>query len=282
MEAGLHASPDSGYMHSGDLQWRAFGPHGFPLAEIIEVWEDGGAVVGFVLLESTSGFSAQVVPELRGSDVEREVLAWGLAATLRWRAEHGLEPLCELEVFADDVARIALIESMGFRAAETGFVEFRRGLDDIEGVTLPAGFTARAMRDDEIESRATCQHEAFAPGSRTTPATWRAMIAAAPGYQRDLDTVVVGPDGVVVSAAMTWLDKANKIGLFEPVATRPAFQGKGFGRALMLQGLIALRAHGMETAFVATNRTNERAIALYTSVGFVHRNHGFDYDWRSA
>ncbi len=282
LEAGLAASLDSGYMHPGDLQWRAFGPHGFPLSEIIEVWEDGGAVVGFVMLESASGFSAQVTPELRGGHVEREVLGWGLAATLRWRAEHGLEPLCTFEVFADDAQRIGLLEALGFRATETGWIAFRSELDEIECVTLPAGFEARAMRDDEIESRATCQREAFSPGSSTTSETWQALRSDAPGYDADLDSVVVGPDGVVVAAAMSWVDVANGIGLFEPVGTRPAFQGKGFGRALMLRGLRALREHGMRTAFVSTNRTNERGIALYRSVGFEDRNLGFEYEWRSV
>ena len=280
LEAGLRASPDSGYMHPGDLQWRAFGSHGFPLSEIIEVWEDGGAIAGFVLMESASLFSAQVAPELRGGDIEREVLAWGLAATLRWRAEHALEPMCTFEVFADDASRIALLESMGFRATETGWIAFQRELREIEDVTLPEGFVARAMVEGEIESRAACQREAFAPGSSTTPATWRAMIADAPGYEADLDSVVVAPDGVVVAAAMSWVDAANRIGLFEPVGTRPAFQGKGFGRALMPRGLRALREHGMRTAFVSTNRTNERAIALYRSVGFEDRNLGLEYEWR--
>jgi hypothetical protein len=71
LQRGLAAPPDSGYIHPGDLQWRAFGPHGFPLSEIIEIWELENDVVGFGMLESASGFTAQVLPEVRGSSLER-------------------------------------------------------------------------------------------------------------------------------------------------------------------------------------------------------------------
>src|SRR5262245_55704838 len=86
LAAGLASSRDSGYMHPGDLQWRAFGPHGFPLTELIEVWEKGGEVLGFGFLESADDFSAQVVPDQRGSELEREILAWCHDSLLRWRA----------------------------------------------------------------------------------------------------------------------------------------------------------------------------------------------------
>ena len=282
IEAGLAASPDSGYMHPGDLQWRAFGPHGFPLSELIEVWEEGGAVVGWGFLESQSGYSWQVLPELRGTRVDAEVARWAHDATLRWRGEHNLDAQCGTEVFADDAGRIAILEAMGYRRREAEFVAFKRDLDNIPQPTLPGGWETRALRDVEIDSRATCQYEAFAPGSRTTPDTWRSLMANAPAYHRELDTVVVTREGVVAAAAMCWLDERNHIGLFEPVATRPAFQRQGIGKALMLQGLRALAAHGMTQAFVGTNATNAAARALYTSVGFQPRNHGYDMEWRTG
>ncbi len=63
-------------MHPGDLQYRAFRAHGFPLAELIEVWEDGGAIVGFGFLHSDRGYCCQVTPDRRGSGLEVEIMAW--------------------------------------------------------------------------------------------------------------------------------------------------------------------------------------------------------------
>ena len=38
----------------------------------------------------------------------------------------------------------------------------------------------------------------------------------------------------------------------------------------------------MTSAIVGTNRTNAAAQALYRSVGFQDRNHGFEYEYRPA
>jgi hypothetical protein len=46
-------------MHPGHLQYRAYRSHGFRLAELIEVWEDDGAVVGFGFLHSDHSFCCQ-------------------------------------------------------------------------------------------------------------------------------------------------------------------------------------------------------------------------------
>lgn len=280
LEAGLAASPDSGYMHSGDLRWRAFKTHGYPLSELFEVWEDDGRIVGFGFLESESEFSAQVAPEWRGTPLEQEVLSWCHDATRAWCTANDREPLCAIEVFADDEARAEMLEAMGYRRTGVGFVAFRRALDDLPPPLLPDGFDVRGLQERDIDSRATCQFEAFSPGSRTTPETWRGLMANAPGYDADLDSVVVAPDGTIAAAALAWLDPANAIGLYEPVATRPSYQRRGCGNAALLRGLQAMRTHGMTTAFVSTNVTNHAARALYTAVGFTDRNRGFEYAWR--
>jgi ribosomal protein S18 acetylase RimI-like enzyme len=280
LERGLAATPDAAYLHPGDLQWRAFGPHGFPLSELIELWAEGDEVVGFGFLESASGFSYEVLPERRGTDLEWEIIHWGHEGVLKWRTEQGLELLATVEVFADDAVRAEMLGRIGYQRTDTGFVAFKRGLDEIQSPVLSDGWEARGIREVDIDSRATCQYEAFSPGSRTTPETWRWLMANAPAYDTDLDSVVVAPDGRVASAAMAWLDTSNKIGLFEPVATRPAFQQQGLGRAALLRGLRAMREHGMTTAFVGTNRANAAAQALYRGVGFMDRNHGFEYEWR--
>jgi ribosomal protein S18 acetylase RimI-like enzyme len=278
--AGRAASPHSGYMHVGDLDWQAFGPHGFPLAAIIHIWEEGGDVVGFALL-AADGFSYQVNPDRRGSALEQQILEWGQRTTARWRESQGLEARCVVEAHADDTQRIALLQDLGYAPNGRGSVCFARGLaDDIAEPRAPTGWDVRGLREEDVDSRATAQYEAFSPGSRTTPSTWRYLIEHASGYDAGLDSVVVTPDGVVASAALAWLDTENRVGSFEPVGTRPAFQRRGLGRAALLRGLRAMRDRGMETAIVGTNAGNEAAIALYQSVGFQILNTIAEYKLR--
>jgi ribosomal protein S18 acetylase RimI-like enzyme len=269
---GRGASPHSGYMHPGDLQWRAFGPHGFPLEEIIGIWELDGVVLGWALLSSAEGFDAQVRPGERGTGLEREIIGWAEAATLKWRSDQGLPLLCTTEAFVDDETRIEMLESRGYRPVGMSGVCFARALDALAEPDMPAGWEVRGLRDGDVDSRAACQFEAFAPGSKTTPETWRSLMANAPGYDADLDSVVVTPEGIVASAALAWLDEHNRVGEFEPVGTRPSFQRMGCGRAALLRGMRAMRDHGMTSAIVQTNATNAPAIALYESVGFTITN----------
>lgn len=100
------------------------------------------------------------------------------------------------------------------------------------------------------------------------------------GYTPECDFVAVAPDGIFASYCICWLDTVNNIGEFEPVGTRPAFRGKGFGKALMLHALRRLQAQGMHTAIVCTGGSNEPAWRLYESVGFQTYNRSFDYSKR--
>jgi ribosomal protein S18 acetylase RimI-like enzyme len=71
-----------------------------------------------------------------------------------------------------------------------------------------------------------------------------------------------------VSYCVCWLDIANQIGYFEPVGTRPAATGRGFGRAVIREGFRRLRERGMVMATVTTAFVNKPALALYASAGF--------------
>jgi ribosomal protein S18 acetylase RimI-like enzyme len=103
-------------------------------------------------------------------------------------------------------------------------------------------------------------------------------MAHASGYDPSLDSVVVTPEGGVAAAALAWLDVENKVGEFEPVATHPAFQRQGLGKAVLLRGLAEMRDRGMTSAIVQTNATNDAAIALYQSVGFRIASRSSEYE----
>lgn len=71
-----------------------------------------------------------------------------------------------------------------------------------------------------------------------------------------------------VARATVWFDDVNLVGLFEPVESDKGFRRLGLARAVMTEGLHAMRAAGMHTARVEHDVTNEPAAALYESLGF--------------
>jgi ribosomal protein S18 acetylase RimI-like enzyme len=90
-----------------------------------------------------------------------------------------------------------------------------------------------------------------------------------PVYDPELDVVLEDGSGRFLSYCIGWLDRANGFGHFEPVGCRPNFTGRGYARAVTIEGMRRMQARGMHTALVATASVNERARVLYPSCGFV-------------
>jgi GNAT superfamily N-acetyltransferase len=129
--------------------------------------------------------------------------------------------------------------------------------------SLPAqsGRTRRAARGDRaslLAADAAAFEEfwrfdavALREAARATP---RAHTLAAPVEN---DPVAYGLFG-----------RAGVAGYVQRLAVAPASQGKGFGYALLTDGLRWLRAHGAGRAYVNTQDDNDRALSLYLRSGF--------------
>jgi ribosomal protein S18 acetylase RimI-like enzyme len=265
----------------GGIEWVVFGPHGFPPQDIVSLWErSDGEIVAWAILSSADAFDYRIVPELCGTSLEGELVDWGLDGILAWRRVNGLDARCIVECWGGDTSRADILAERGFETKGVTGVVFSRSLDAVIPSSLvPDGWTVGSLRDQLVDSRARTQFEAFAPGSRTTPETWRYLMANAPGYDRDLDNVAVSPEGEVCAAALVWLDDNCGAGEFEPVGTRPEFQRRGLGKAVLYRGLTKMKERGMTTAIVGTNASNAAAIALYESVGFRIINRLTEYEY---
>jgi ribosomal protein S18 acetylase RimI-like enzyme len=76
---------------------------------------------------------------------------------------------------------------------------------------------------------------------------------------------------------LIWYDAENRVGEFEPVGTVADFQGKGLGKAVVLDGLRRLKARGAQQAIVYADMRYAPAQRLYTSAGFYCANQIFTY-----
>lgn len=73
-------------------------------------------------------------------------------------------------------------------------------------------------------------------------------------------------DGRAIAYAIT--GRAGSRGYVQRLAVAPEHRRHGWGRALVVDALRWLQRHGAVTAFVNTQRHNERALDLYRSCGF--------------
>jgi ribosomal protein S18 acetylase RimI-like enzyme len=180
----------------------------------------------------------------------------------------------------DDPARIALLHRHGFTRDDYHLLHMQRDLGQpIPDVPPPEGFVVRHVGgEEEWAARVETHREVWHPSKVTLEAYRR--LRAAPGYIPELDLVAVAPNGELASYCICWLDEANRTGEFEPVGTRAAFRGRGIGKALMLEGLRRLQAHGARTAIVYSSGANPAAIRLYESVGFSILTRNYYYSKR--
>jgi mycothiol synthase len=272
---GRKANNGSYYVHIGDLNWWLYYP---PLEgdfwDQIYLWDDPeqtSRLLGWVLLSPDwVGFDVYVQPELRGSPIARDIYLWAEEQAV-WIARASSKPtIYVLWVLHDDNILDEHFRQRGYRLRR-GYVHMSRTLD--ETISLPQvtdGFVVRScMGELEVAARATAQYGAFnssAPFERYLERFTNFMRS--PVYNHGLDIVAVAPDGRVGAFCIVWIDPVNKVGLFEPVGTHPAFQRKGLGKAVMLEGFRRLQELGMESAIVSTFEDNPAAIKLYKAVGF--------------
>jgi ribosomal protein S18 acetylase RimI-like enzyme len=73
---------------------------------------------------------------------------------------------------------------------------------------------------------------------------------------------MLAPNGDCASFCTIWIDEKNRYGKFEPVGTHAEYQGRGLGRALLLEGFRRMAQYGVTRSFMDSD--NE----FYRKVGF--------------
>ena len=69
-----------------------------------------------------------------------------------------------------------------------------------------------------------------------------------------------------------WLHlESGGLGVIEPLGVLPAYQRQGYGRMLLLAALGELAQRGVGRAQIGAWRSNQPAVQLYQSLGFIHR-----------
>lgn len=206
--------------------------------------------------------------------VEAEIVAWG-EACLREVVQTGGDPLTlDGSCREDDQARIAFFERHGFERQPERSLHLERRLDEpLPAPELPPGFAIRPVSGDE-EAPALVELHRAAFGSAMMTVAERLAMMRGPDYERELDLVVVAPDGRLAAYCFCWISaeenlrSGRKMGYTDPLATHPDFQRRGLAQALLLDGMRKLKARGMETAALGTSSTNLAMQAAAQAVGF--------------
>jgi ribosomal protein S18 acetylase RimI-like enzyme len=280
--------PRSTYKKVGDVVWTMLAPGS---NANIELWFDATGLVAYASFEPPLNVEFDIQPGLAIYDsVADEILRWAesrrhsLAQTGKQTipkalAMLGYDMVCLATALDSDSQRISLFERHGFKRTDGFDVLYSRSLrDPVSLPKLDPSLRLRHATDADLEARVDVHRDAWSVWgpSNATVETYR-RLRSAPVYDPELDVVLEDVSGRFLSYCIGWLDIANGFGHFEPVGCRPDFTGRGYARAVTIEGMRRMQARGMHTALVATASVNERARVLYPSCGFVEADRAHHY-----
>jgi ribosomal protein S18 acetylase RimI-like enzyme len=241
------------------------------LEDVAFLWETDGQIVAFLMPDGGPGEAHLCVhPALRTCELETEMIqiAEERLATMQPDGSRKLT----LWAPAQDRPRHAILNQGGYARDDWGECQWRRRLDGpIPDAPVAPGYVIRSLGAGlELLERCYASGLGFHEGdiriavdNRNDP-SWYRNIQTAPLYRRDLDLVAIAPEGDIAAFCTIWFDDVTRSAYFEPVATVPAHQRRGLGKAVMTEGLRRLQRMGATTAFVCGSST--AANALYRSV----------------
>jgi mycothiol synthase len=261
--------------HVVDLPYRLCSPSAQE-PENTRLWEDEqGRLLGYAIAHKpfwTLDYFAH--PAARAAGLEERILAWGLE---RWQQmmprQEGRLSLW-LDAREDQAERVALLERLGFARDAWSMLHLHQSLARVlPPPAVPEGFSIRPLAGEaEVAAYVALHRAAF--GSNNMTVDWRRQILESPQYVPALDLVAVDADGALAGFCICWLSqRANDhngsvAGQVEPMGVRPDLQQRGLGRALLMEGLRRLQAHGATSAYVDCDGGNDPAFQLYEGAGF--------------
>jgi ribosomal protein S18 acetylase RimI-like enzyme len=172
-----------------------------------------------------------------------------------------------------DDERVALLERCGFTRDEHHCVYMHYLLDaEIPAPKLPAGFTVRHLAGaNELRAYVAAHRNAFWMDNLTV--RWRRRVLKMPYYIPELDLIAVAPDGEIAVCCLCWLEQGDddshgaKKGYVHTLGTRPKFQNEGLGRAVFLEALRRLQAHGASVAVGQVDALNTQILRVCERIG---------------
>ena len=273
--------PRSTYMKAGDVVWTLYGSK--PGDTNIRLWFDSSRLAAYALFEPPLTVDFDIRPGASPDDsLADEILRWaeerrrnlGRLGTETIPKAYAMlgENTLSTKALDSDPGRVSLLNRNGYSRTDRFHVLYSRSLVEapIAQPDLDAGLRLRHTTDADLDARVDVHRDAWSVWgkSKVTVESYR-RLRSAPIYDPELDVVLENAAGKFLSYCIGWRDAANGIGHFEPVGCRPDFAGRGYARAVTIEGLRRMQARGLHTALVGTESINRRARVLYPSCGFV-------------
>jgi mycothiol synthase len=234
---------------------------GLVLARDAWIAEDGGVPLGYALLDDRGAALVTVPPASEGRGVGTLLRE---AAEAR-AAERGEALVRQFVAHVNEAARTHLLDA-GYWPA---YSYFRMRMALADAPPPPAGIAVRPYERGADDAQVHALVEAAMAGvpgnAPRTLESWLAAKVDKQGWEPALWLLHADAEGLAgVVLCERWDDG---VGYVDQLAVTGRARGRGLGRGLLLHGLAALRAAGLERGELSVQGENASATALYESVG---------------
>ncbi len=219
-------------------------------------------------------------PAVRGRGIGTQLLSWAIARGEETLTAQPADLPRFLEAYRDvtSTSAVALHIAHGFTAVRH-YQDMRRDL----GTSLPAEPAVAGVRIVPYETAHTeaarlAHNEAFADhwcSEPVRPEDWDRDFVGDPHFRADLSLVAFAGDEVAgysinFCSEADWAVGDVRDAWIGVLGVRRAWRGRGLATALLVRGMAAFRAAGMDTASLGVDTENPTgAVGIYERVGFV-------------
>jgi len=226
------------------------------------IWFDHDRPIGWAYVDDFSNLRWEFDSQYNET-IGTEIVEWGESCIQKSEGA-SLDASCK----ESHTERISFLKRNGFHQTETTSIFLVRYLSEpIPEPELPQGFVIRPIKGmEEAEAVASTHRAAFGTEYMTTER--RIAIMSTSEYDPSLDLVLIAPDGSIAAYCSCSVNKDEKAGDTDPVATHPNYQRMGLARALLIKGMQLLKERGMVSAHLGTSGDNIAMQKTAESVGF--------------
>lgn len=233
------------------------------------LWFEGPLLIAFAYVDDFNNLCFEVIPDKSNRKVEDEIIGWGLECMRNKNMQSGVNDSLDSSCSAQNLARIELLERMGFIQQEIRSLKFARPLNEpIQELPLPSGYSIRCVNGESEVAHLVSLHRA-AFGTNHMTEEYRLAMMHAPDYDKCLDWVAVAPEGTLAGFCIGSIDEDDStLGYLDPIGVHPDHRRIGLSAAMIAYGLSYFRSRGIKTIQLGTSSENLPMIALAIRSGF--------------
>ena len=258
---------------------------GYHAEQDLSIAETGNSFVGYMDINAELPIKRVIFDCWVHPDHRRRGIATGLLNSAMSRALQMGAGIAHINILESNKVAQLVLPRLGFNYVRR-FLELRLDMDRVRWLDLDQSpLKYRHLKPGEEELLTGIQNSSFTGTWGFSPNTVEDIVFRLNIGSRSQEDVVLAYDGDnaigycwTETASDVTSTTARDIGRISMIGVVPAFRGQGFGKWVLMGGLVHLKNKGLPAIELTVDSQNQAACSLYQSAGFKVRTSSFWYE----